>query len=66
MKRCPQCNRVETDDALVFCRVDGTRLLNDSGAVNTGAGTMQFGSGAVMNQPATNEIETSILPHRNI
>ena len=22
MKRCPQCNRVETDNALVFCRVD--------------------------------------------
>jgi hypothetical protein len=20
MKRCPQCNRVETDDALTFCR----------------------------------------------
>ena len=23
MKRCPQCNRVETDDALTFCRADG-------------------------------------------
>jgi len=27
MKRCPQCNRVETDDALAFCRVDGARLI---------------------------------------
>ncbi|MFN2532891.1 MAG: tetratricopeptide repeat protein [Pyrinomonadaceae bacterium] len=27
MKRCPQCNRVETDDALAFCRVDGARLV---------------------------------------
>src|SRR5215831_1071274 len=27
MKQCPQCNRVETDDALVFCRADGTRLV---------------------------------------
>src|SRR5260370_42244159 len=27
MKRCPQCNRVETDDALKFCRVDGIRLV---------------------------------------
>lgn len=29
MKRCPQCNRVETDDALAFCRVDGTALVSD-------------------------------------
>jgi TolB-like protein/Tfp pilus assembly protein PilF len=27
MKRCPQCNRVETDDALKFCRADGTPLV---------------------------------------
>jgi TolB-like protein/Flp pilus assembly protein TadD len=29
MKRCPQCNRVEPDDALVFCRADGTPLVSD-------------------------------------
>lgn len=27
MKRCPQCNRVEPDDALGFCRVDGATLV---------------------------------------
>jgi hypothetical protein len=27
MKRCPQGNRVETDEALKFCRVDGAALL---------------------------------------
>jgi Tol biopolymer transport system component len=27
MKRCPQCNRVETDEALKFCRTDGTPLV---------------------------------------
>ena len=27
MKRCPQCNRIETDDALAFCRTDGIRLI---------------------------------------
>ncbi len=27
MKRCPQCHRVETDEALKFCRVDGARLV---------------------------------------
>lgn len=29
MKRCPQCNRFETDDALAFCRVDGSALAID-------------------------------------
>lgn len=31
MKRCPQCNRVESDEGLKFCRVDGvfkTRMLS--------------------------------------
>src|SRR5437016_6563751 len=27
MKSCPQCNRVETDKALKFCRADGTPLV---------------------------------------
>lgn len=30
MKRCPRCQRVEPDDALTYCRVDGTQLVNDS------------------------------------
>ena len=30
MKRCPKCHRAETEDALMFCRVDGTRLILDS------------------------------------
>jgi len=34
MKRCHQCNRVETDDTLVFCRADGTPLISDSGPVS--------------------------------
>ncbi len=47
MKRCPQCNRVETDDALGFCRVDGAPLVRESLPLNTEA----------------TEIETSLLPH---
>jgi TolB-like protein/Tfp pilus assembly protein PilF len=35
MKRCPQCNRVEADDYLVFCRVDGSPLAEASGEVET-------------------------------
>ena len=58
MKRCPQCNRVETDEALKFCRVDGATLVSDSSSLGSEAGTAQLGSGSVVS-----EIETSILPH---
>src|SRR5947199_10865945 len=58
MKRCPQCNRVETDDALVFCRADGTALVSDSSSLNSEADTAALGSAAV-----ASEIETSVLPH---
>lgn len=57
MKRCPTCKRVENDDALTFCRTDGTPLVSDSGSVNTDAGTVKFGS-----SPAASEVETSVLP----
>lgn len=40
MKRCPQCNRVEPDDTLAFCRADGTALISDSGPVGADAGTI--------------------------
>ena len=59
MKRCPQCNRVETDEALKFCRVDGATLVSESGSISSDAGTAKFGSTAV-----SSEIETSVLPHR--
>ena len=50
MKRCPHCNRVETDDALAFCRADGTPLVSDSLT-------------ATSDSRRSSEIETSILPH---
>jgi TolB-like protein/Flp pilus assembly protein TadD len=56
MKRCPQCNRVETDEALKFCRVDGATLTELS-SLGDGAGAAQLLSD-------TSEIHTSILPHR--
>lgn len=58
MKRCPRCNRVETDDVLVFCRTDGTALISDSGSGGTEAGTVKF-----VSAPVSSEIETSVLPH---
>ena len=59
MKHCPQCKRVEPDDALKFCRVDGVTLVSDSAAPSHEPGTAQPGPA-----PASTEIETSILPHR--
>ena len=59
MKRCPQCNRVESDDALAFCRADGTPLISDSGSITGKTGTARFSSGAM-----SSEIQTSLLPNR--
>jgi TolB-like protein len=58
MKRCPQCNRVETDETLKFCRVDGVTLVSDSSAFSSEAGTAQFGTA-----PSASELHTSILPN---
>ncbi len=58
MKRCPQCNRLERDDTLAFCRTDGTALLSDSLPPGSESGTARLGSGS-----AATEIETSLLPH---
>src|SRR5437660_3913415 len=52
MKRCPQCDRVETDDALAFCRADGTALVSDSSSIDQEAGTVKLGSGSVANESA--------------
>jgi hypothetical protein len=55
MKRCPQCNRVESDDSLVFCRTDGMSLVSDSLSFSGEAGTARLGLNAT-------EVETSLLP----
>jgi TolB-like protein/Tfp pilus assembly protein PilF len=46
------------DDALVFCRADGTALISDSRSISGDAGTAKFGSA-----PVSSEIGTSILPN---
>src|SRR6185436_734262 len=56
MKRCPQCNRVEPNDTLVFCRADGTPLITDSQSIGNDANTARFGS-------SPSEAQTGILPH---
>lgn len=57
MKRCPKCNRAESDDSLAFCRTDGTPLLSDGSFVSEGAGTLRFDSA-----PVTGETDARILP----
>ena len=57
MKRCPECNRVETDEALKFCRVDGATLVNDSSPIGA-AGSAQPSA-----QWDASEVHTSVLPH---
>ncbi|MDX6528543.1 MAG: hypothetical protein QOH41_833 [Blastocatellia bacterium] len=43
MKRCPQCNRTYTDDALSFCLDDGSPLLSTGGpAPSDPSATIQY------------------------
>jgi len=58
MKRCPQCNRVETDHELAFCRLDGAMLVSDSSSIDQEAGTVKLGSGSV-----PSEVVTGPRPH---
>lgn len=58
MKRCPQCNRVEEDDSLGFCRTDGVALINDPRSLGGDADPARFSS-----SQRSSEIETSLLPH---
>ena len=58
MKRCPTCNRVENNDALAFCRLDGTTLV--SGPLpNSETTTAHLGTPL-----PPSETETNILPHQ--
>jgi hypothetical protein len=42
MKRCPQCNRTYTDDALSFCLDDGSPLLTVGGPQSDPGATIQY------------------------
>jgi len=57
VKRCPQCNRVESDDTLAFCRVDGSPLSLDTRVTSEELATIKLGS-----KPASGEMNTTILP----
>ncbi|HSE25404.1 MAG TPA: tetratricopeptide repeat protein [Pyrinomonadaceae bacterium] len=60
MKRCPQCNRLETDDALAFCRIDGSPLNVESQVTKDELGTIRLDS-----IPVSDEAKTTILTPPN-
>ena len=59
MKCCPQCHRVESDDSLAFCRVDGAALIQDS--LNEDSGTIRFNSAPVSGDAQTNVLHSAAL-----
>jgi hypothetical protein len=56
VKRCPQCNRLETDDTLTFCRVDGSPLTNTASFTSEELGTIRLDS-----TPVSGEMKTTFL-----
>lgn len=57
MKRCPQCHRVENDETLKFCRMDGATLVDGSSNLGDEAATAQLATDA-------SEIHTNILTNQ--
>lgn len=56
MKRCRQCNRIETDNTLGFCRVDGSTLVDDPNISSAELGTIRLDSSV------SAELATTVLP----
>src|SRR6185436_19576283 len=54
MKRCPQCNRTHTDEALSFCLDDGSPLVSTSAPSSFDpSATVQYPSGRETTPPPT-------------
>src|SRR5260370_4794694 len=51
MKRCPTCQQAYTDEALQFCRVDGTLLISDTSASGESPTRFLGPSGQMDRQP---------------
>ena len=69
MKRCPQCNRVETDETLKFCRLDGTLLVAASGSESESA-TMALPASRPSEEITTGRLRVTpsiaVLPFANM
>ena len=63
MKRCPKCNRLESVDALTFCRADGTALVNESGSIPSLCGVAEEGRLSAVSFSTISEI---IFPNSRI
>ena len=61
MKRCTQCNHTEIDDALSFCRFDGTPLVRDS-VSGSGRAGLASGSASELSEMETRSM-TELLPN---
>lgn len=59
MKRCPACHRIENDNSLSFCRVDGTALISDASRYDPEAQTVHLSSAP------TSEARTTLLDPTN-
>jgi hypothetical protein len=55
MKRCPQCNRVESDEALKFCPVNGATLVSYSSSIDQEAAAV-----SLFLLPFQSEVATSL------
>jgi len=69
MKRCPQCNLVETDDSLRFCRADGT-ALTVSAALDSESATMGLNVSRPIEEVTTGRLHATpsiaVLPFANM
>jgi TolB-like protein/Flp pilus assembly protein TadD len=61
MKRCPTCKRVENDDALVFCRADGTALVSESESAEIETSILPHATDAGISRPTGS---TTVLDRR--
>src|SRR5262249_32103764 len=69
MKRCPTCNRIESNEALKFCRVDGTTLVRDTVSESESA-TISLPGSQPIEAVTTGRLSTTpsiaVLPFANV
>lgn len=69
MKSCPTCSRVEMDEALKFCRLDGTLLVDDAASESESA-TMALPASQPLDEITTGRLTVSpsiaVLPFANM
>ena len=59
MKRCPRCNRLETDETLKFCRTDGTPLVDEEAPTDVLTRTSEPATTEVLKADTTVDVGTA-------